>query len=167
MKIAIGMITVVLFVSSCGLFKRTTKTNQSETTEETSLMTLDSIKEKEMEVKTETDLQSFVWLDGETMTQLEGEDIRIHKDGTILMGRGKVNQKSREKSNTVQLVSETTAVKQLEKQQTALETKQKNASEKKASNHVSKPESSMFFWICIGVITLILLCFWWIRKKVR
>lgn len=166
MKIAVGMITVVLFVSGCGLFKRTTKTKQSETGEAVHLMAIDLMKEKEVEVKTETDLQSFVWFDGETMTQLEGEDIRVAKDGTVLMGRGKVNQKSKEKSSAAQSMSKTTATKQFEKEQTALETKQKVAFEKKSSNRVSKPESSMIFWFCIGGTILILLCFKWIRKTV-
>ncbi|WP_447769662.1 hypothetical protein [Sphingobacterium faecium] len=167
MKIIVGVVAVILLVNGCGLFKKNTKIKQSEINENISAMELDLKKEKEIVVTTETDLQSFVWLDGETVMQLEGEDVRIEKDGTVLMARGKVNQKSREKSNAVQLMSKTTKVEQHEKKQTALETKQKVTFEKKASSRVSKPESSMIFWFYISLFILIFICLCWIKKKIR
>lgn len=167
MKIIVGVVAVILLVNGCGLFKKSTKIKQSEINENISAMELDLKKEKEIVVTTETDLQSFVWLDGETVMQLEGEDVRIEKDGTVLMARGKVNQKSREKSNAVQLMSKTTKVEQHEKKQTALETKQKVTFEKKASSRVSKPESSMIFWFYISLFILIFICLCWIKKKIR
>lgn len=167
MKIIVGVVAVILLVNGCGLFKKNTKIKQSEINENISAMELDLKKEKEIVVTTETDLQSFVWLDGETVMQLEGEDVRIEKDGTVLMARGKVNQKSREKSNAVQLMSKTTKVEQHEKKQTALETKQKVTFEKKASSRVSKPESSMIFWFYISLFILIFICLCYIKKKIR
>jgi uncharacterized protein YceK len=167
MKIIVGVVAVILLVNGCGLFKKNTKIKQSEINENISAMELDLKKEKETVVTAETDLQSFVWLDGETVIQLEGEDVRIEKDGTVLMARGKVNQKSREKSNAVQLMSKTTKVEQHEKKQTALETKQKVTFEKKASSRVSKPESSMIFWFYISLFILIFICLSWIKKKIR
>ncbi|MEN5233204.1 hypothetical protein [Sphingobacterium faecium] len=167
MKIIVGVVAVILLVNGCGLFKKNTKIKQSEINENISAMELDLKKEKEIVVTTETDLQSFVWLDGETVMQLEGEDVRIEKDGTVLMARGKVNQKSREKSNAVQLMSKTTKVEQHEKKQTALETKQKVTFEKKASSRVSKPEFSMIFWFYISLFILIFICLCWIKKKIR
>ncbi|UZJ66315.1 hypothetical protein OKW96_09805 [Sphingobacterium sp. KU25419] len=167
MKIIVGVVAVILLVNGCGLFKKNTKIKQSEINENISAMELDLKKEKEIVMTTETDLQSFVWLDGETVMQLEGEDVRIEKDGTVLMARGKVNQKSREKSNAVQLMSKTTKVEQHEKKQTALETKQKVTFEKKASSRVSKPESSMIFWFYISLFILIFICLCWIKKKIR
>jgi hypothetical protein len=167
MKIIVGVVAVILLVNGCGLFKKNTKIKQSEINENISAMELDLKKEKEIVVTTETDLQSFVWLDGETVMQLEGEDVRIEKDGTVLMARGKVNQKSREKSNAVQSMTKTTKVEQHEKKQTALETKQKVTFEKKASSLVSKPESSMIFWFYISLFILIFICLCWIKKKIR
>ena len=167
MKIIVGVVAVILLVNGCGLFKKNTKIKQSEINENISAMELDLKKEKEIVVTAETDLQSFVWLDGETVMQLEGEDVRIEKDGTVLMARGKVNQKSREKSNAVQLMSKTTKVEQHEKKQAALETKQKVTFEKKASSRVSKPESSMIFWFYISLFILIFICLCWIKKKIR
>ncbi|GEM64578.1 hypothetical protein SF1_25600 [Sphingobacterium faecium NBRC 15299] len=167
MKIIVGVVAVILLVNGCGLFKKNTKIKQSEINENISAMELDLKKEKEIVVTTETDLQSFVWLDGETVMQLEGEDVRIEKDGTVLMARGKVNQKSREKSNVVQSMTKTTKVEQHEKKQTALETKQKVTFEKKASSLVSKPESSMIFWFYISLFILIFICLCWIKKKIR
>lgn len=167
MKIIVGVVAVILLVNGCGLFKKNTKIKQSEINENISAMELDLKKEKEIVVTAETDLQSFVWLDGETVMQLEGEDVRIEKDGTVLMARGKVNQKSREKSNAVQLMSKTTKVEQHEKKQTALETKQKVTFEKKASSRVIKPESSMIFWFYISLFILIFICLCWIKKKIR
>ncbi len=167
MKIIVVVFAVILLVNGCGLFKKNTKIKQSEINENISAMELDLKKEKEIVVTTETDLQSFVWLDGETVMQLEGEDVRIEKDGTVLMARGKVNQKSREKSNAVQSMTKTTKVEQHEKKQTALETKQKVTFEKKASSLVSKPESSMIFWFYISLFILIFICLCWIKKKIR
>lgn len=167
MKIIVGVVAVILLVNGCGLFKKNTKIKQSEINENISAMELDLKKEKEIVVTTETDLQSFVWLDGETVMHLEGEDVRIEKDGTVLMARGKVNQKSREKSNAVQSMTKTTKVEQHEKKQTALETKQKVTFEKKASSRVSKPESSMIFWFYISLFILIFICLCWIKKKIR
>ncbi|MEJ5090997.1 hypothetical protein GEO21_13210 [Sphingobacterium faecium] len=167
MKIIVGVVAVILLVNGCGLFKKNTKIKQSEINENISAMELDLKKEKEIVVTAETDLQSFVWLDGETVMQLEGEDVRIEKDGTVLMARGKVNQKSREKSNAVQSMTKTTKVEQHEKKQTALETKQKVTFEKKASSLVSKPESSMIFWFYISLFILIFICLCWIKKKIR
>ncbi|MEN5084837.1 hypothetical protein ABE426_00025 [Sphingobacterium faecium] len=167
MKIIAGMIVVILLVNGCGLFKKNTKIKQSEINENISAIELDLKKENETLVTTETDLQSFVWLDGETMIQLEGENVRIEKDGTVLMGRGKVHQKSREQSSAVQLMSKATKLEQHEKKQTAIETKQKNTFEKKASSRVSKLESSMIFWFCITLFILIFSCVLWIRKKIR
>lgn len=167
MKIIVGVIAVVLLVNGCGLFKTTTKVKQSEAIDVMSEVSIDLKKEKEAEVSMKTDLHSFVWVDGETVTQLQGEDISITKDGTVRMGRGRVNQKSKEKSNGVQLMNTAIAVKQYESKQTALAAKQKVVFEKKTNSRVSKPKSSMFVWYCVGLIILSLLCFWWIRKKIR
>jgi len=161
------MIAFVLLVNSCGLFKQTSKTKQSEATAVTTAIAVDLEKDQQMEVKRETDLQSYTRLDGETVTQLEGENIIVSKDGVIRMTKGKAKQQSWENSTTIQLVSETVASKQHEKNQASLATKQALKLEKKASVHTEKPASGFFRWFWAVLFIMLFLFFRWIKKWIR
>ncbi|UIR56349.1 hypothetical protein LZQ00_00640 [Sphingobacterium sp. SRCM116780] len=166
MKKIAGMIIVILLINGCGLFKKTSKTKQLETVEAVKTIKGNLQQEKQIEMKTETDLQSFVWKDGQIVTQLEGEDIVIAKDGTVRMGKGKVKKQEVEKSNVVQLKNQTKEIHQNEKSQESIASKQKLAFEKKVSSQVNEPESSNFFWFWIGLVGLIFICLYWIKKRI-
>lgn len=167
MKKIIELASMVLLVSSCGLFKNKSKTVQSETAGV--INTLDGNFRHDNQVNTtkKADVRSFVWSDGETRTQLEGEDIMLDRSGDVRMGKGKVMIKEIEKSGAVQLSKQREEVNRSEKNEASLGVKEKVVLARNLSKQASTPQYHTILWFSVGLIMLIFLCFRWIRKRIR
>lgn len=167
MKKIIELASIMLLVSSCGLFKKKSKIVQSQTAGVVTAMQSDSQYDNQIQIEKRADVQSFFWLDGEASTELEGEDITLEKNGIVRMGKGKVMIKEIEKSSAVQLASQTEDLNRSEKNKVSLVAEQKLDFESDLSNEVSKPGYNVILYISVALIILIFLYLWWIKKRIK
>jgi preprotein translocase subunit SecF len=158
---------MVLLVSSCGLFKNKSKTVQSETAGSIKTLKGNFGYDNQVNTTKKTDMKSFAWSDGETRTQLEGEDIMLERSGDVRMRKGKVMIKEIEKSSAVQLARQREEVNRSEKNETSVGVEGKVALERNLSKQVSTPQYRVLLWFSVGLIMLIFLFFRWIRKRIK
>lgn len=164
MKNTLQMIAILLLVSSCGLFKKTLKSNASKQT------VISEKIDENLQVERETGkmeiVQSYTGAltKNEDIIQIEGEGIQITRDGVVQLRSGKIYQKKSVHDETLQAKGRFDAGWKGQKMKSDQQTDKKIELHKTESKSVAKPATTSIFYFSIGLGVLIALVIWLIRK---
>ncbi|WP_139351250.1 hypothetical protein [Sphingobacterium sp. CZ-UAM] len=165
MKNIIRLTVMLLLVSSCGLFKKSVKTKESQTLKTGEKMTIlsnvDSNKQRlDME-------QTYNRLSTQTedLIQIAGEEIEIRPNGVVRIGRGQVNKKRIHSSDSSIAKDRYLFEQRRELVHSAQYKEDKLRLDTKASKRTVQPAAINILYFLIGLLAIILVV-WWKRKRV-
>ena len=165
MKITLWMIAILLLVSSCGLFKKTSKSRASSET-----VITEKISEN-LQVEQDTGEIQIIQLNGGTLIkdehiiQIEGEEIQITKEGVIQLRKGKIYQKKNQYAETLQVEEQFHSDWKDQKIKSSQQSENKIELRKEQSKVTARPAVTSLFYFIIGFGVLIVLVIWWLKKS--
>lgn len=164
MKNTLQMISILLLVSSCGLFKKTLKSTASEQ------MAITEKIDKNLQFERDTGeikvVQSYAGAlkKSEDVIQIEGEGIQITRDGVVRLRSGKIYQKQSVLGKRLETEERFDAGWKGQKMKSSQQSVQKIKLHDTESKSVVKPATTSMLYFSIGLGVLITLVIWLIRK---
>lgn len=165
MKNILRLTVMLLLVSSCGLFKKTVKTEELKTVETNKKMTvLSSTDSSKKHLEIEQLYDRLVIKTGDLM-QIEGEDIEISPNGIVRIGRGRVNKRRTHYSDSTNGFEKYLSDQRREIAHSVQYKEDKLRIDERASKRTVQPAGTNIFYFLIGLLVVICLMVWWLRRR--
>ncbi|WP_343320168.1 hypothetical protein [Sphingobacterium multivorum] len=174
MKQWLTLSLICLLISSCGLFKKTTKTSSSKKQIEKVEVQYQSNEEVKVDVGGKVSVKSIeqkqIQKDIDENMTLTADEIEVKSDGST-KGKGNAklvnSRRDRSKSDQKKTVdSNDRYIRHIAvtKENKAQEKQEKNSLVKNTQSH-SEPKGSMMVWLALGVLVLVVGLIWFLRQK--
>jgi len=165
MKNILRLTVMLLLVSSCGLFKKTVKTEELKTVETNEKMTvLSSVDSGKKHLEIEHLYDRHVIQTGDLM-QVEGEDIEISPNGIVRIGRGRINKKRTYYSDSTNGFEKYLSDQRREIAHNVQYKEDKLRIDERTSKRTVQPAGTNIFYFLIGLLVVICLLVWWLRRR--
>ncbi|WP_223580415.1 hypothetical protein [Sphingobacterium sp. GVS05A] len=165
MKNIFRLTVMLLLVSSCGLFKKITKTKESQTVEANEKMTeLSSVDSSRRHLEIEQSYNRLL-TGSEALMQIEGEEIEISPNGVVRIGKGRVNKRRTYYSDSSNGVEKYLSDQRRESVHNVHYKEDKLRIDERASKRTVQPAGTNIFYFLIGLLVVIYLMVWWLRRR--
>lgn len=165
MKNILRLTVMLLLVSSCGLFKKTVRTEELKTVETNKKMTvLSSVDSSKKHLEIEQLYDRHVIQTGDLM-QVEGEDIEISPNGIVRIGRGRINKKRTYYSDSTNGFEKYLSDQRREIAHNVQYKEDKLRIDERTSKRTVQPAGTNIFYFLIGLLVVICLLVWWLRRR--
>ncbi|GAA4168696.1 hypothetical protein GCM10022218_04180 [Sphingobacterium ginsenosidimutans] len=156
---------MLLLVSSCGLFKKITKTKESRTVEANEKMAeLSSVDSSRRHLEIEQSYNRLLTR-SEALMQIEGEAIEISPNGVVRIGKGRVNKRRTHYSDSTNGFEKYLSDQRREIAHNVQYKEDKIRIDGRTSKRTVQPAGTNIFYFLIGLLVVICLLVWWLRRR--
>ena len=166
MKNIFLLTVMLLLVSSCGLFKKTVRTKESQilkTNEEMTLLSKVDSGRIRLEVAQSHNRLSVHTAD---LMHIEGEKMEISPDGTINIIKGKIHKKLTRNVDSSKRFKQSVSEQRQAVEQRVLHKEEKLQLADKMTTRTARPVVTSMLYFFIGLLVLAGAVIWWMRRRI-
>ena len=167
MKNIFQLTVVLLLVSSCGLFKKTTKTKESLKWKIVEMNKLQS-EEHFHTLRSDSEKSTGQFsIQQENLTLLEGEEIELRPDGTLRVNKGKMSKKQVQHTRRSHGFEKLKSEQRDRDVQVAQHAEKEIKVDERHAQSTAKPAVADMLYFLAGLLGVVLVVFWWLRKRLN